>query len=483
MKIVFAASEAAPLIKTGGLGDVAQALPLALSEKKGQEVLLFLPFYKKMKEDKNIRTEFITSFEVPLSWRKQYCGLFRVKTRKRKLKIYLIDNEYYFSRDQIYGEGDDGERFAFFSKAILESLCQMGEKPDIIHANDWQTALIPLFLHAFYHEKLGKAKTVFTIHNIEYQGWAHPYFLGDTLGLSGEFENCLSFGGSINFLKGAILSCDALTTVSESYAKELREREFAHGLENILSEHAFKTRGIVNGLDLEVNDPEKDKNLPRLYGKEDFEKGKKAAKEILQNQTGLDLDTDAPLVGMVSRLVSHKGLDLLCDALEEFMSWNARFVILGTGDSYYEEKLASLARRFPKRFHLIRKFSPALASLVYGASDMYLMPSKSEPCGLSQMIAMRYGAVPIVHETGGLRDTVPSYNKMTGEGLGFSFTPFEKEGLFGAFREALCLYATDKEAWRELVRKGMSADFSWKKGAEEYLSLYRALKGEPQANE
>ncbi len=477
MKIVFAASEAAPLIKTGGLGDVAQALPLALSEKKGQEVILFLPFYKKMKEDKEIVADFIASFDVPLSWRKQYCGLFRVRSRKRKLKIYLIDNEYYFYRDPIYGHGDDGERFAFFSKAILESLCYLGIKPDIIHANDWQTALVPVFLHAFYHEKLGNAKTVFTIHNIEYQGWAHPYFLGDTLGLSSEYENCLSFHGSLNFLKGAILSADAVTTVSESYARELRDAAFAHGLEDILSEHAFKTRGIVNGIDPDSNDPKKDKNLPLPYSVENVAEGKRAAKDALSKITSLDLSGDAPLVGMVSRLVSHKGLDLFCDALEEFMSWNARFVVLGTGDSYYEEKLASLAARYPDRFALIRKFSPSLASLIYGASDMYMMPSKSEPCGLSQMIAMRYGTVPVVHETGGLRDTVPSYNKITKEGLGFSFTPFGKDALYGAFREALNLFATDKEAFSALVKKEMETDFSWKRGAEKYEELYRTLCG------
>ncbi len=478
MKIVFAASEAAPLIKTGGLGDVAQALPLALSEKKGQEVILFLPYYKKMKENKDMAVDFIASFDVSLSWRKQYCGLFRVRSRKRKLKIYLIDNEYYFNRDVIYGHGDDGERFAFFSKAILESLCRLGVKPDIIHANDWQTALVPVFLHAFYHKELGNAKTVFTIHNIEYQGWAHPYFLGDTLGLSSEYENCLSFRGSLNFLKGAILSSDAITTVSESYARELCDAAFAHGLENILSEHAFKLHGIVNGIDLDTNSPAKDKNLPLPYSVENLAEGKKAAKEEILKITSLDLSGDAPLVGMVSRLVSHKGLDLFCDALEDFMSWNARFVVLGTGDTYYEEKLASLAERFPDRFALIRKFSPALASLIYAASDMYMMPSKSEPCGLSQMIAMRYGTVPLVHETGGLRDTVPPYNKITGEGLGFSFTPFSKDALYCVFREALTLFATDKEAWSALVKRDMETDLSWKKGAEKYLTLYHTLCGE-----
>ncbi|MBE6712768.1 MAG: glycogen synthase [Ruminococcaceae bacterium] len=477
MKIVFAASEAAGLLKTGGLGDVARALPLALSEKRGQEVSLFLPYYGQMKKNEKIRAEKLMDFTVRLSWRKQYCGLYRVKSKKRKLAIYLIDNEYYFCRDRVYGEGDDGERFAFFSMAILESLVKLGLRPDIIHANDWQTAFIPTFLHAFYHKELGSAKTVFTIHNIEYQGWAHPYFLGDVLGLSTEYESTFSFDGSVNFLKGAILSTDALTTVSESYARELRRAEFAHGLQDILSEHAFKTRGIVNGIDPKDASPELDPALPCNYTVDTAREGKACCKAALQKEVGLPVRSDVPLVGMVSRLVAHKGLELLRFALEEWMSWDAQFVILGTGDAQYEEMLASLAARFPDRIAFVQRFSTELASRIYAGSDLYLMPSKSEPCGLSQMIAMRYGSVPMVHETGGLRDTVPPYDPNTDEGVGFTFRDFNHDALFDAFRRALTLYATDQEAWQELVKRGMTRDLSWKKGAEAYLDLYRDLTG------
>lgn len=477
MKIVFAASEAAGLLKTGGLGDVARALPLAISEKRGQEVSLFLPYYGQMKKNESIRTEKLMDFTVRLSWRKQYCGLYRVKSKKKKLTVYLIDNEYYFCRDRVYGEMDDGERFAFFSMAILESLVRLGIQPDIIHANDWQTAFIPTFLHAFYHEELGNARTVFTIHNIEYQGWAHPYFLGDVLGLSEEYENTFSFGGSVNFLKGAILSTDALTTVSESYAKELHRPEYAHGLHEILAEHAFKTRGIVNGIDPKDASPELDPALPHNYGVEDMLSGKAKCKAALQKEVGLPVKSEVPLVGMVSRLVAHKGLELLRDAFEEWMQWDAQFVILGTGDSTYERMLASLAERFPDRIAYVQKFSTELASRIYAGSDIYLMPSKSEPCGLSQMIAMRYGSVPLVHETGGLRDTVPPYDPNSGEGLGFTFCDFTHDALYDAFRRALTLFATDREAWNGLAKRGMTRDLSWKKGAEAYLDLYRDLTG------
>lgn len=477
MKIVFAASEAAGMLKTGGLGDVARALPLALSEKRGQEVSLFLPYYGQMKKNEAIRTEKLMDFTVRLSWRKQYCGLYRVKSKRKKLTVYLIDNEYYFCRDRVYGEGDDGERFAFFSMAILESLVQLGIRPDIIHANDWQTAFIPAFLHAFYHEALGTAKTVFTIHNIEYQGWAHPYFLGDVLGLSSEYESTFAFDGGVNFLKGAILTTDALTTVSESYARELQTAEFAHGLHNVLADHSFKTRGIVNGIDPKDADPETDPALCANYGVENAAEGKALCKKALQKEVGLPLRADVPLVGMVSRLVAHKGLELLRWAFEEWMSWDAQFVILGTGDGQYEEMLSSLAARFPDRIAFVKKFSTETASRIYAGSDIYLMPSKSEPCGLSQMIAMRYGSVPLVHETGGLRDTVPPYDPASGEGVGFSFRDFDHDALYGEFRRALTLYATDKAAWQELIRRGMTRDLSWKKGAEAYLELYRDLTG------
>ena len=478
MKIVFVASEAAPFIKTGGLGDVAQALPAALSEYKGNEILLFLPYYASIKNDPTIAVERVGEFETPLSWRKSYTGLVRLKSRKRKLQVYFIDNEYYFCRNNIYGEHDDGERFAFFSKAILESLVYMGIKPDIIHCNDWQTALIPTLLHAFYNETLGEARTVFTIHNIEYQGWAHPYFLGEVLGLSSGYENTLAYNGSLNFVKGAILDCDALTTVSRTYAKEICYPYFAHGLSDVICDHVFKTIGIVNGIDMHGNDPATDTALPRNYRFSDFESGKAECKTDLQAQLGLPVNPKIPMIGLVSRLVGHKGLDIICEAIDQMMTSEVQFVIIGTGDKEYEQKLKEAAERYPSKLSVNLCFNRKLASQIYAASDIYLMPSRSEPCGLSQLLAMHYGAVPIVHETGGLKDTVIPFDCSTGEGLGFTFQRFCKEDMLDAFYRALDVYFNHSEAWKRVVYNGMTTDFSWKKPALEYMELYKRITKE-----
>ena len=471
MKIAYAASEAAPYIKTGGLGDVAGALPLALSKLPGTEVLLFLPYYRQIKEDPSVKTERLAEFEMDLAWRKQYVGLHRVKSRKKKLKVYLIDNEYYFDRGTIYGCEDDGERFAFYSKAVLACLAALGEKPDIIHCNDWQTALIPVLLHAFYHEELGNAKTVFTIHNIEYQGWTHPYFLGEVLGLPDEYDNVLHFHDGLNFMKGAILSCDALTTVSRTYAKELCEPYFAHGLDAIIREHAFKLSGIVNGIDLATNDPKTDSDLACNYDVKTYKEGKAA----LQEELGLEVRPDVPLIGMVSRLVGHKGLDILCQAIGELMNLDVQLAILGTGDKTYERRLAEAAQAYPGRFSLSLKFYPPLSSRIYAGSDIYVLPSKSEPCGLSQLIAMRYGSVPVVHETGGLKDTVIPYDFSTGCGLGFSFSKFSAEDLMHVMRYALKIRSEEPKTWDSIVTNAMTRDVSWAVPAGEYMALYKNL--------
>ncbi len=476
MKIVFAASEAAPFIKTGGLGDVAGALPPALSEYKGNEILLFIPYYKSIKNDATIEVERVAEFETDLSWRKAYVGLMRLKSRRRKFQVYFIDNEYYFCRDKVYGELDDGERFAFFSKAILESLVYMKQTPDIIHCNDWQTALIPAMLHAFYNDKLGDVRTVFTIHNIEYQGWAHPYFLGDVLGLGSGYEGTFTYNGSINFVKGAVLTCDALTTVSRTYAKEICYPYFAHGLSPIIEEHAFKLSGIVNGIDTVSNAPETDSALRQNYTADTVREGKAANKAALQRDLGLPEMPDTPMIGLVSRLVGHKGLDIICAGIDEIMSADVQFVIIGTGDSCYEEKLREAAARYPDKISLNLCFDKKLASKVYAASDIYLMPSKSEPCGLSQLLAMHYGAVPVVHETGGLKDTVIPFNIETGEGLGFTFQSFTKENMLAAIFRALSVYTNDKDAWNKAIYNGMIADFTWKNSAKEYMELYEKIK-------
>lgn len=475
MRIVFAASEAAPFIKTGGLGDVAQALPEALSAYKGNEIMLFLPYYKSIKHNPAIEVEQLGVFETPLAWRRSYTGLFRLKSRRRKLQVYFIDNEQYFGRDQIYGCADDGERYAFFCRAILESLVYLGKTPDIIHCNDWQTALIPTLLHAFYGEQLGSAKTVFTIHNIEYQGWADPYFLCDVLGLPEGYESTFEFGGAVNFVKSAILTCDSLTTVSRTYANEICRPYFAHGLSEVITDHAFKITGIVNGIDMVGNDPAADRNIAKNYTAATAAEGKAACKAALQRELGLPERPDVPVIGLVSRLVGHKGLDILCEAMDELMSRDVQFVILGTGDKYYEEKLQEAANKYPDKLSLMLRFNLALASRIYAGSDIYLMPSKSEPCGLSQMMAMRYGTVPIVHETGGLKDTVIPYNCVTGEGLGFTFSQFTREDMLGATYRALDAY-TDNATWSRLMTSGMTTDFSWNRPAGEYMELYHTLQ-------
>lgn len=475
MKIVFAASEAAPFIKTGGLGDVAQALPKALAEYKGNEILLFLPYYASIKNNPDIDVERIAEFQMQLSWRSTYVGLMRLKSRKRKLRVYFIDNEQYFNRDSVYGQFDDGERFAFFCKAILESLVYMDECPDIIHCNDWQTALLPSLLHAFYSDTLGQAKTVFTIHNIEYQGWAHPYFLGDVLGLSDDYASTFSYNGSLNFMKGAILSANTVTTVSKTYARQICHPDFAHGLSSVINEHSFKLTGIVNGIDMSENDPSSDPYLPENYDENTFENKKPVCKAKLQQQCGLPVRADVPLIGLVSRLVGHKGLDIICEAIDEMMSLDIQFVILGTGDGIYENRLKDAAMRYPDKISLNLCFSRAMASQIYAGSDMYLMPSRSEPCGLSQLLAMHYGSVPVVHEIGGLKDTVIPFNYGSGEGLGFTFQSFTKEDMLDGLGRALDVYYNKKDAWRKAVYNGMSADFSWDMPAREYMELYEKL--------
>ena len=472
MKIVFAAAEAAPFIKTGGLGDVAEALPGTLSKVKDNEIYLFLPYYNKIKYNENIKTEFVTSFKVDLSWRKQHCGVFKFKSKRQKLQVFFIDNEYYFNRANIYGEEDDGERFAYFSKAILESVKRLNLNPDIIHCNDWQTALVPVFLHAFYHKELGNAKTVFTIHNIEYQGKCDPYFIGDTLGLYPDYESTLMYDNCVNFLKAAVLKADAVTTVSESYMKELSYPYYSHGLSAVINEHLFKSCGIVNGINTEIFNPETDKDIYENYNKASVFKLKVKNKTALQKELGLEVDESIPMIGMVSRLVSHKGLDLIEAKLNELLSKNVQLVILGTGDKKYEEALKKAADKNKGKMSLNLVFNLKLASKIYAACDMYLMPSKSEPCGLSQLIAMRYGTIPIVNAVGGLKDTVIPFNPQTNKGNGFNFQSYNADDMLGAVNRALELYYKDKETFNKVIENAICGDYSWKKSAKKYMDLY-----------
>ncbi len=472
MKIVFAAAEAAPFIKTGGLGDVAEALPGALSKIKDNEIYLFLPYYSKIKYNENIKTEFLTSFSVDLSWRKQHCGVFKYKSRKTKLQVFFIDNEYYFNRALVYGEPDDGERFAFFSKAILESVKRLKLNPDIIHCNDWQTALVPVFLHAFYHKELGKAKTVFTIHNIEYQGKCDPYFIGDTLGLYPEYESTLMYDNCVNFLKAAVLKSDAVTTVSETYMKELSYPYYSHGLSDVINEHLFKSQGIVNGINTEMFSPKNDTAIYYNYDKENVNEGKAKNKAELQKELGLPQKPDAAVIGMVSRLVSHKGLDLIVAKLEELLQGNVQLVILGTGDKKHEEALKKIAKKYKDKMSLNLMFDLKLASKIYAASDLYLMPSKSEPCGLSQLIAMSYGTIPVVNAVGGLKDTVEPFNIETKKGTGFNFQSYNADDMLGAINRALDIFFNNKPLFNQIIENALSGDYSWKKPAKKYMNLY-----------
>lgn len=473
MRIAMIASEAAPFIKTGGLGDVLQALPAELARVKGNEVSVFLPYYKKIKYDANVDTELVTSFTLNLTWRQQYVGLFRYQGGTKNLQVYFIDNEYYFCRDGLYGFYDDGERFAFFAKAVLASMSRIGLRPEILHCHDWQTGLIPIFLEAEFRDRLPEAKTVFTIHNIEYQGKAGPEFFNEVLGLDDLWRGVCTYDGCINFMKAAIVKADVVTTVSETYATELRYPYYAHGLSGILGTRGDRLLGITNGIDVTVYDPAGDKALAQNYSAAELA-GKAVCKRALQKELGL-AETDVPVLAMVTRLASHKGIDLLCYILRRLLERDLQLVIVGTGEAKYEYALSAVASEYPEKFSLNLRFDHAMASRVYAGCDIFLMPSKSEPCGLSQLIAMHYGAVPVVNATGGLKDTVPPYNAETETGRGYTFQSFNGDDFLGAIDRALGDYYNNPAAWQRLVKSDMKLDFSWAAPAQRYMELYCSI--------
>ena len=474
MKIAMVASEAAPLIKTGGLGDVMQGLPAELSRMKGNEVALILPYYGVMKRNPAIKTEFITSFAVSMAWRNCHVGVFRVKSRK-KLQIYLVDNEQYFNRSRVYGEGDDGERFAYFAKAALSTLAAVGFIPDVIQCNDWQTALVPMLLKSEFSSTFPNTKTLFTIHNVEYQGWGNNCFNMDVLGLPAEYTDIMDMGGASNFMKSAVVMADAVSTVSESYAGELMHPYFAHGMDGMLRQNAHKMRGITNGIDPDAFNPQTDKRLTLCYDATTVGEGKKANKLALQKDLGLPQDEDCAMLAMVSRLVSHKGIDLLTNIADRLLDRRVQRVILGTGDAQYEEFFRALQEKYPQRVAAVLQFDGGLANRIYAAADLYLIPSKSEPCGLSQIIAMRYGTVPIVHAVGGLKDTVWPFDPQSGKGRGFTFQSYNAEDFLYAIDRALDVFYNQKEAFLRLREQDMKEDFSWRKPAKEYMALFGAL--------
>ena len=479
MKIALLASEGAPYAKSGGLGDVMEALPAAHARIPGNEVVLLLPYYKKIRENKAYEVELVAQFEVALGWRQQYCGVLKLKNRADGVQVYFIDNLYYFGDREgaIYGQGDDGERFAYFSKACLDALVRLDFIPDVIQCNDWQTSPVPTYLAAQYYPLFPGTKCMFTIHNVEYQGWAEPRFFDDVLALPGQYRDCLELNGALNVMKGAIETAHMVTTVSETYAKQLMYPYYAHGMDGVLSRAGWKLTGITNGIDINTFNPAADPALPAHYDSETFVTGKAACKAALQQEVGLPVKPDVPLMVMVTRLAGHKGLDLLCYIARKLL-WeeDCQLLILGTGEQQFEEFFRELALEFPDRVAAKITFDLGLASRIYAGGDIYLMPSKSEPCGLSQMNAMRYGTVPVVHATGGLKDTVPPADENGEGGLGFTFQSYNADDFLGALKRCLTLYAKDREGFRALQKRDMEQDFSWDKPAGKYMELFRYMR-------
>ncbi len=479
MRIAILASEGAPYIKSGGLGDVMEALPAALSRIEGNEVILILPYYQKIMKDPRFQVEYVTHFDVTLGWRKQYAGVMALKNRKDGVKVFFIDSLYYFGGREgaIYGQIDDGERYAFFSKACLDALIAMDLCPDVIQCNDWQTALVPTLLKAQYQPYLGNTRCMYTIHNIEYQGWANGSFFDDVLGLPWEYRGCLDMGGAVNLMKAAIETADLVTTVSETYAHELMYPYYAHGLDGIIFAAAWKLTGITNGIDTNTFNPETDPAIPAHYNSDSFVTGKAACKKALQREVGLPELPDTPLLVMVTRMAGHKGLDLLCHVARRLL-WeeDAQLLILGTGEAKFEQFFRDLAQEFPDRVAAKITFDLGLAARIYAGGDIYMMPSKSEPCGLSQMNAMRYGTVPVVHATGGLADTVPPANEHGEGGLGFTFQSYNADDFYGALKRCIGLYHGNRAGFRALQRRDMEQDFSWDKPARRYMELFHRMR-------
>lgn len=475
MQIVFASAECAPFVKTGGLGDVAGSLPAALV-RAGAEVIVMVPKYATIKDEYKSQMEHCSDFYVSLGWRNEYCGL--EKLEHDGVTYMFIDNERYFARDYPYGFFDDGERFAFFSKAITESLQHLPEgfECDILHCNDWQTALAPVFLREFYQglPLYDRVKTVFSIHNVAFQGQFSDTVMEDILGVAhipAAASQLRCDACSINYMLGALRYADAITTVSPTYAVEIQTPEFGEGLDGVLRERSYALQGILNGIDVAGFDPATDKRIAANYTVED-RSGKAVCKAKLQEELGLEVRDDRPLMVMVTRLTRQKGMDLVMYALDRILAGGVQAAVLGTGDRDYEDGLRYFQDKYPGTMAARIEFDPALSQRMYAAADMFLMPSKFEPCGLSQIIAMRYGTLPIVRETGGLKDTVIPYNEFTGEGTGFSFSNFNGDEMGDAVFRAARLFWDNRDVWNQLVTQAMSQDFSWKRSADKYLDLY-----------
>ena len=473
-KILFVASECVPFASSGGLGDVIGSLPAALKKEYGEkaDIRVMIPLYSLIGETYREKMEFLCHFDVPLAWRRQYCGVLSLV--KDGITYYFLDNEYYFKRRSLYGSFDDGERYAFFCRAALESLQRIDFMPDILHAHDWQSALAVVYLKYKYGlvpEYCG-IKTVFTIHNIQYQGIYDKAILGDVFDIPNSDEAVLEYDGCINLMKGAIVCADRITTVSPTYAKEILSPQFSHGLHYVLEQNKGKIIGILNGIDTSYYNPASDTELYANYSARSL-KGKRADKEELQKLMGLPADPDIPVLAVISRLVDHKGIDLITLAADDILQKEVQLIVLGTGDSYYEQFFACLAERYPRKAAVRFAFDKALAKKIYAGADIFLMPSRSEPCGLAQMIASRYGTVPLVRETGGLYDSIRDVG-CPGGGNGYTFAPYSVWELYQAVGRALEGYSR-KESWEVLVKTVMKWDFSWKKSARQYIKQVYGL--------
>lgn len=477
--VLFAIFEVSPFVSTGGLGDIGGALPAAL-KKKGCNIKVIMPKFLQIPDIYKSNMQHITNFYVPLAWRNQYCGI--EKLEYNDVTYYFVDNEYYFYRDRLYDFGDDAERIAFFCKAVLESLQHVPELDcNILHCNDWHTALISIFLREFYHSipLYDKIKTIFTIHNLKFQGIFPNNILGDVLGLADmkAVSDQLEFYGNVNLMKGALIYSDILTTVSPTYANEIHYAYFGEKMEGIFQQRNDKLYGIMNGIDTLIYSPEKDQQIKAHYSSQNLS-GKHKNKAELQERLGLSKKQDVPLIVMVSRLTEQKGLDILLCILEELLKENVQIAILGTGEYCYESAIADIASRHPGQMSAILTFSRELSHLFYAGGDILVMPSRYEPCGLSQMIAMRYGTIPVVRETGGLKDSVMPYNKFTKEGNGFSFRNFNAHELLLILKNAIHIYCDEPEIWHLIVKQAMASDFSWDQSALQYIGLYQKLLSE-----
>lgn len=480
VKVLFVSSEVYPFAKVGGLADVVGALPVELQHHHC-DARVIMPLYKSIKQKHEHNLDFIGWKMIKMGWRSLYAGLYTLTMNG--VQFYFVDNEYYFNFDQVYVEYVfDIERFCFFQRAVLDFLGDfMRFEPDVLHCNDWQAGMMPLLLDAHY-KKYGyhtNIKTVYTIHNLKYQGIHGIEVIQDLLDLPSEYltDELSIKDGAVNFMKAGIVYSNSVTTVSPTYAYEIMTDYYGEGLNHTLQRYAYKVSGILNGINAEEYNPSKDTMIPQKYSIKNYEEGKAVNKKSIQEQLGLEVNPGAPLCSMISRLVDQKGLDLLLRVVEEMLYDGMQIVILGTGDAYYERSLADIAARNPGKMCACISFDNGLAHTLYAGSDIFLMPSLFEPCGLSQLIAMTYGTIPIVRETGGLRDTVVPYNEFTGEGNGFSFANINAHEFLFVTKYACDLYRHNKPVWNKLIEEGMKADYSWKKSAEEYAGLYSFITG------